>query len=455
MNKSYFLLLGCLLSVITSYSQSVTNIINSVNLDSLSLTVKEFSGEVPTVVNGNTITILDRRLSNNNLAATYVFEKLDKLENMVVETQLINGDDNRRNIIATQRGTIHPEKVYMICAHYDAVANYCADDNASGVAALLEVARVLSGQCLENTIVYALWDEEEVGLIGSNYYAEQAKTNGDEILGVYNLDMIGYDGDNDQSFDIDVKRNNEGSQGMSDDIVAVLGSYPFKLNANIVIPGTEYSDHASFWNRGYPAVLVGEAWSEKDQNPKYHSKDDRFELFNLGYFHEMTKLSAGYMATKALLTGVDHTVIQTGNSLKAIQESATYQWYNCTTGVAIADATFQTYLPTENGTYKVEITSGSCTEFSDCYEFGTLGLPTFLQSELKLYPNPVQSHLTVERPVAESADFTLYDVSGKSVLNLTSDKETTELQLNDLAKGIYFLSVESANKRGVYKIIKD
>ncbi|CDF80849.1 peptidase, M28 family [Formosa agariphila KMM 3901] len=455
MNTLGLSLLCSMLSFTCTYSQTVTDIINAVSLDSLSLTVNEFSGEQPTVVNGNTVTILNRKYNNNDLAAQYLFERLDKLENIEVQYQFIDDNDSKRNVIATQLGTTNPEQIYMICAHYDGVTDYCADDNASGVAALLEVARILSGQCLENTIVYALWDDEEIGLFGSKYYAEQAKANGDNILGVYNIDMIGYDGDNDESFDIDVRKNDEGSKGMSDDIVAVLESYPFKLNANIVIPGTEYSDHASFWNRGYPAVLIGEAWSEDDQNPEYHSSDDRFELFNLEFFHELSKLSAGYMATKAGLVGVDNAVVQTGNSLKAIQESATYQWYNCTTGTAIADATFQTYLPTENGTYKVEITSGFCTEFSDCYEFGTLGLPTFLQSELKLYPNPVQSHLTVERSVAESADFTLYDVSGKLVLNLTSDKETTELQLNDLAKGVYFLSVESANKRGVYKIVKD
>ncbi|WP_159022626.1 M28 family peptidase [Formosa sp. L2A11] len=444
-----------MLSFAFSYSQTVTDIINAVNLDSLSLTVKEFSGEIATVVGGNTVTLLNRKYDNNNLAAEYLYERFDKLENTTVVNQFMDGEDSRRNVIATQLGTTHPENVYIICAHYDAVADYCADDNASGVATILEIARLLSGQCKENTIIYALWDEEEIGLIGSKYYAELAETNGNAILGVYNIDMIGYDGDDDESFDIDVKKNDAGSQGMSDDIVAVLNSYPFKLNVNIVIPGTEYSDHSGFWNRGYPAVLVGEAWSEDDQNSKYHSKEDRFALFNLEYYHELSKLSAGYIATKAVLGGVDNTVAQSNNSLIANQDNATYQWYNCVTDTAITGATFQTYIPTANGRYSVEITSGTCVEFSDCYEFSTLGLPTFKDSELTVFPNPVQSHLTVERSASGTADFTMYDVSGKRVFKMTSEEKTTELQLGSLSKGIYFLSVESDKKRGVYKIVKD
>ncbi|QDO93657.1 M28 family peptidase [Formosa sediminum] len=455
MKKLYYSLLFLLFSSALGYSQSVADIINAVSLDSLSQTVKEFSGEVQTVVGGNTVTISNRNYNNNNLAAQYLFEKFESLEHTTVTYQLMNGDDNRRNVIATQLGTTHPERVYMICAHYDTVNDYCADDNASGVATILEIARLLSGQCKENTIIYALWDEEEIGLIGSKYYAELAESNGESILGVYNIDMIGYDGDDDESFDIDVKKDDTGSQAMSDDIVEVLNTYPFKLNVNIVIPGTEYSDHSSFWNRGYPAVLVGEAWSENDQNPKYHSKDDRFELFNLEYYHELSKLSAAYMATKAGLTGVDNTVTLSNNSLVANQDNATYQWYNCTTGSAIPDATSQTFVPTSNGSYRVEITSGSCVEVSTCYEFATLSLPTFTDLELSVFPNPVHSVLTVERSTNEKAEIILYNVSGKRILNVTSTTQNTQLEMGSLTRGIYFLSVESANKSGMFKIVKD
>ncbi|WP_066221908.1 M28 family peptidase [Formosa haliotis] len=455
MNKFSLSIFCSLFSLIFCYSQTVSDIINAVNLDSLSLTVKEFSGEQPTIVNGNTVTILNRKQANNNLAAEYLFEKLDRLDNLSVAYQIMNDDDQRRNVIATQLGTTHPENVYIICAHYDSVTDYCADDNASGVAAVIEVARVLSGQCLENTIIYALWDEEEIGLIGSKYYAELEKTNGEPILGVYNLDMIGYDGDNDQSFDIDVKKDDAGSQGMSDDIVAVLNSYPFKLNANIIIPGTEYSDHSSFWNRGYPAVLIGEAWSENDENPEYHSSNDRFELFNTQFFHEISKLSAGFMATKAVLTGVDNSVSVSAKSLKANQDSAVYQWYNCTTGLPISGETAQVFEPTENGDYQVEITSGDCSEFSACYTFETLGLPTFTDAEITLYPNPVKTNLQLEILQHGTVDLDLFDSLGKLVLHTTTSGRDITLSLSNLPSGVYYLTIENSKKRGSYKIIKD
>ena len=115
---------------------------------------------------------------------------------------------------------------------------------------MLEAARILSTQCLDNTIVYALWDEEEIGLRGSAFYAALAAGNGDNILGVLNLDMMGYDSDapgtaGDNQFDIDV-RDFANSIDMKDDIVSVLNSYTFDLSVIEVIPGTFASDHSSF-----------------------------------------------------------------------------------------------------------------------------------------------------------------------------------------------------------------
>ncbi|MBR9844804.1 MAG: M28 family peptidase [Algicola sp.] len=181
------------LCVFNSYAQSIQDIIDKVNIDTLALTIQEFSGEIPTVVDGNTVTILNREQANNDLAADYLVQKLEALDNITINDQQF--DSNGRNIIATQLGKTNPNDIYIICAHYDTVADYCADDNATGTAAVLEAARLLSTQCLDNTIVYALWDEEEIGLNGSFFYATEAANNGDNILGVLNLDMMGYDGD--------------------------------------------------------------------------------------------------------------------------------------------------------------------------------------------------------------------------------------------------------------------
>ncbi|MFT5846595.1 M28 family metallopeptidase, partial [Psychroserpens sp.] len=176
MKALYVAILCTLVCASNSYSQNIQNIINQVDIDNITLTINEFSGEQSTIVDGNTVTISNREQSTNQLAGDYLTERLEALNNIVVSEQLFN--TNGRNIIATQIGKTNPNDIYIVCAHYDTVADFCADDNASGTAAVLEIARILSTQCLDNTIIYALWDEEEIGLRGSQFYANQAVANG-------------------------------------------------------------------------------------------------------------------------------------------------------------------------------------------------------------------------------------------------------------------------------------
>lgn len=270
MNKLFISSLFSLFFCVIIQAQSVQDLINQVDLSNLELTVSELSGEQTTTVNGNTVTITSRVQNNNDLAADYIKERLMQMDNLTIEDQAFNSVG--RNIIATQIGQTNPNDIYIICAHYDSVTTFCADDNATGVSAVMEIARILSTQCIDNTIVYALWDEEEIGLRGSEFYADLAAANGDNILGVLNMDMIGYDGDEpgtpgDNEWDIDV-RNIAGSIAMKDDIVTVFNTYTFDLKPPIIVnPGTTSSDHSRFWDVGYSAVLVGESWETNDQTP--------------------------------------------------------------------------------------------------------------------------------------------------------------------------------------------
>src|SRR6185295_961090 len=125
--------------------------------------------------------------------------------------------------------------IFIICGHYDAVADYCADDNLSGTVTVLEAARILSKYCFESTIVYALWDEEEIGLVGSKYYASAAKSKKDNIIGVLNIDMSAYDGDNDKNFDIDVN-SNANSLAIKDLLLNLVSTYNLDLIGNVVNP---------------------------------------------------------------------------------------------------------------------------------------------------------------------------------------------------------------------------
>ncbi|MCK7589101.1 M28 family peptidase [Subsaxibacter sp. CAU 1640] len=453
MKNLIFKLLAIMLCSISSHAQTINDLINKVNLDTLSLKVQEFSGEVSTVVNGNTVTVLNRQSNNNDLAAEYIKQQFSRLDNLTITDQVYS--TNGRNIIATQLGKTNPNNIYVICAHYDSVANYCADDNASGTIAVLEIARILSTQCLDNTIIYALWDQEENGLIGSNYYAQQAANNGDNILGVLNIDMMAYDGDNDNDFDIDV-RNIGGSLAMKDDIISVLNNptYGFTLNVNVVNPGTTASDHSRFWNQGYSAVLVGEAWSNNDRTPFYHTSGDRFSTLNLPYYHELAKLIMGYMATKAGLINIDNSIAADATTITATQTEGSYQWYNCDNGQPISGANSRNYAPPTNGNYYVEVTLGGCSEVSDCYAFTTLGVETFSDGELNIFPNPVRNTLKIESANVSDLRINLFDLSGKLIRSETLQVQSNELNLKGLSAGIYLLNVKSLNKSKTFKIVK-
>ncbi|MBO6605727.1 M28 family peptidase [Psychroserpens sp.] len=441
-----------------SYSQNIQDLIDLVDLNRLTVTLEEFTGEQSAMVNGNSVSLVDRRWFTNDDAADYLVERLGMLDNITILDQAFNSSG--RNIVATQLGQTNPNDIYIICAHYDGVDDYAADDNGTGVVAVLEVARILSTQCLDNTIIYAFWDEEEIGLNGSEFYADQAAANGDNILQVLNLDMMGYDGDapgttGDNDFDIDV-RNIGNSIAMKDEIINVLNSYTFDLNVVVVDPGYYFSDHGPFWDNGYTGLLLGESWETADQSPFYHTANDRVSTLDLQYFHELTKLVTAYMATKGSLVSVDNTITQTATTLSSNQSAATYQWINCETDMPISGATSQTYMPVVNGIYAVEVTISGCTERSDCVQFDTLSLDAFSKNEILVYPIPVKSELNIEFINLESdAELKLYDLSGKILLTKEAKSSITSLNMQELPQGIYFLNIENSNKSGTYKIVKE
>lgn len=442
--KKVVLLLCLILSVKSTLSaQSELDLINAVNLDSLSLTVQEFTGEIATNVGGNSVTILNRAQANNDLAGNYLIEKFNTMNNLIVTDQVFN--TNGRNIIATQLGKTNPNTIYIICAHYDSVADYCADDNASGTATVLEIARILSSQCMDNTLIYALWDEEEIGLRGADFYATQAQTNGDNILGVLNIDMMGYDGDDDDDFDIDV-RPIANSLAMKDDLVALLDAYNFNLNVNVVNPGTTASDHSRFWNKGYSAVLVGESWNNNDQTPFYHSSADRYSTLDLPYFHELAKLIMSYMVTKGSLVSVDNTLTVNASTLTSNMENANYQWIDCSTNLPLTSEVNQSFSPTTSGSYAVEVTVGSCTEQSACVDFTSLGTEAFKLNSINIYPNLTSSILTIEHSLNDDLMFELFSIQGKKILQNILTEKRSKLNVSQFPKGSYFVRLTQNKK---------
>jgi hypothetical protein len=303
-----FLLVFALLVAIQSvpYSQTpiIQNIINQTNLDSLTQYVKELSGEVQTIINGSPYTIASRKYNHtgNDMAATYIKQKLQSY-GLPTYDQWWSGTG--RNVYAVQVGTTYPNKKYIICAHYDDFTYSGtivpgADDNASGTAAVIEAARIFKNYNSKYTIIYALWDEEERGLYGSEYYAHQAYLASDSIMGVINLDMIAYDGNSDGNADI--HNSTIGSTSfIKDKMLEVNLLYGINLDLDVV-PAQPYSDHQSFLDYGYGAILLIE--DDYDFHPYYHTANDLIQYFNLPYYLKMSKVSFGSLATLAQTTDI-------------------------------------------------------------------------------------------------------------------------------------------------------
>ncbi len=320
------LLFGVLSVQSTIFPQSpiVQSILEEMSIDSIVYIARELTGDVQTIINGTPYTIQSRNKNQpgNDKAADYIQQKFGSYGLEVINQSF---SSTGRNVYAVQQGTEFPNQKFIISAHYDDMPSGStapgADDNGSGTSAVLETARVLSQFSFPYTIIYALWDEEEQGLIGSAYYAQNAASQGDSILGVINQDMIAWDSDNDNVANIHT-RSVANSTELKDKMVEVNAVYNIGLDFLIMNPGATYSDHASFWSNGFGAILLIE--DDNDFNAFYHTTNDLYTHYNQPYYEKMAKLSAATLATFALNLDmrISHTPVVSRDNTDDIQTSA-------------------------------------------------------------------------------------------------------------------------------------
>ena len=234
------------------------------------------------------------------------------------------GRFNWYNVEGVLPGCDIPDEIYIICAHHDDTSEDPmfnapgADDNGSGTAGVLEAARVLSNYEFHRTIKFVTFSGEEQGLLGSEAYASEAESLGHNIMGVLNLDMIGYL--DDSLHDLNVYCDMP-SQWMADTILQFSAAYvPGLIPHKVVNPGMRGSDHASFWDEGYSALLHIER-DESHWNPYYHSTGDTVGTLDLPYVTEMVQLGLASMAELAspCIVGVDERdIVRKGSKRLAL-----------------------------------------------------------------------------------------------------------------------------------------
>jgi len=242
-------------------------------------------------------------------AAQYIEREFQKIGLDVKEDTFQWEGKSYKNIVAEKKGLVSSHRVLILGAHYDTVpGSPGADDNASAIAVLLEVARNIQTVPLEGTVRLIAFSLEEYNFVGSTHYVEKFQRGEEEILGMISLEMVGFTGPR-QDYPPYLNPKYYPNVG---DFIAIIGNErskellekvcrSFKTNIRqlplefLIVPGNgegmeevRLSDHSAFWDHGFPALLITD--TSFLRNPNYHLPSDRMETLD---FEFMRKVAIG------------------------------------------------------------------------------------------------------------------------------------------------------------------
>ncbi len=154
-----------------------------------------------------------------------------------------------------------------------------------------------------------------------------------------------------------------------------------------------------------------------------------------------------------LLT-VDATITFASGEMTANAVGATYEWFDCITGLSIAGETAQTFVPTMNGSYGVYVTENGCTDTSACEVVANVGLEVNPLNNVNVYPNPVTKTLTVDLANLQNVSVRVLDVNGREVYNNTLASNTANISAATWQNGVYFVTLINGENKRVIKVVK-
>jgi bacterial leucyl aminopeptidase len=255
--------------------------------------------------------------TNSSLnSSTYIHDELEGLGLWVYYQYLDVSGSSVRNVVAVKNGSDTTAPQYLFGAHYDSApidqVNYSssnvlaapgADDDASGVAAVIELARVLEGSSFRNTLKFVAFAAEETGLNGSSYFAEHERSAGVEYDNTAILDMIGFRAELENRAMI---FSGSTTNNLSHSIAVAVEHYDINLSIEVVSGyAMRASDHASFWKMDYPSLLIIEQMvNQAPVNPYYHSANDTPDRLSIDQMVAVTKaLLGGFLLLESPLVG--------------------------------------------------------------------------------------------------------------------------------------------------------
>jgi len=157
---------------------------------------------------------------------------------------------------------------------------------------------------------------------------------------------------------------------------------------------------------------------------------------------------------------VDVSVTQVGITLTATAVDATYQWVDCNNGYSIIEGeTSQSFTPTIDGSYAVIVDNDLCTGTSLCYIIDNVGLADVNRDKnITMYPNPTSGIITIEFTDNTIHQIRITDISGKTIYNSFGNetgKSSHQIDLSNVANGIYILCINVGNEVFTTKIVKE
>ena len=372
-------------------NSDIRDILNQMTENDVAKWIRDLSGENPVLIDGQEYTIRTRYTSElfnpSNLKAKaypYLTQELIKL-GFVPGVTLHHHDyafksyapkslDKRipdpepieiemtgaKNLVLTIPGHgPNAEQQVLMTAHLDSTTNYDGDprdvapgaeDNASGVAALMEAARLFRYYKFDRTIKIIFFTGEEQGLHGSIAYARDFFNERENMLGVVNLDMFGYDSDKDYCMELHVGTL-EASNVVGSCFTSVNNNYNLGVKVEYLTDlAIRASDHASFWDINVGAVEILENYDShaasygcngvRDRNPNYHKRSDLIQNMFLPATHRIAQTGVGTVASLAGMMGkcfnADPVLTATPRSDRielswpAIQDAEVYRIYRGT-----------------------------------------------------------------------------------------------------------------------------
>lgn len=241
---------------------------------------------------------LTRRVSvaERDATRTYLAAELEAL-GLTVELRAYDGGTpatTGANVVATLPetvGTADPPAI-VVGAHFDGViAGPAAADNATGVAIVLAAARYLRDVSdRRRPITFVLFDQEEIGLVGSEAYVASLVGAGTMLRGAHLFDMLSWDGDGDRAVEL---------WSPSPALEALYRTHGPAAGTPIQPVSFTHSDHQAFLDAGFPATGIGEEFVGGDHTPHYHAATDTVENVSFAHLAVVTHLALAVLEADA------------------------------------------------------------------------------------------------------------------------------------------------------------